>query len=381
MAHLNQLLWINMPILWVPNEITAQETSRNDRYAWNIFQALFIAHTSFILLLVTGTLGVRPGSEQTLVLSLATVLYAAAIVSAYTVDKHATDVVVCLRGLAYFRESLESYLGSLIGNRKYFKIITEIVIYILSSMLLIIPVIMSFTVNYLQISVTFPLVQRILSSSLHVVFYYVMNFVLEFLIISNFLYTLSTYLTILTMFVIQIILAQYFILRREHKKFIRVGIAHGPCMNFRRAYKIYRAVQIFLIFINEIGEYVHPTISAIGLFAGVVSGSVTILGSSRISMPPLLYPLFPAVFTGIMVAFIILNPAAAMIQQNSVMFKFSWKLGISSRIMRKQLVSCREERVEMKGIGFIDQYYIMSFLNGMLINIVNLVVYVTTKHV
>ncbi|CAL8130811.1 unnamed protein product [Orchesella dallaii] len=72
-------------------------------------------------------------------------------------------------------------------------------------------------------------------------------------------------------------------------------------------------------------------------------------------------------------------PTAAMIYSNSEMFKFSWKFGEGNSLIKKQVPSCREKRVVVKGMGFVDRSFIMTFLDGILRNIFNVVVYVSSN--
>jgi len=185
----------------------------------------------------------------------------------------------------------------------------------------------------------------------------------------NILFNACTYLTFITSTLLRIIITEFLIVRQERGRF--------EAYVFSRSFKTYRVLQVVGILTNEVGDCVHPLLFFIGFSLLVFSGVVTILGGSALKMSSFFYPVFPISFLVVLLILAITLPAGAMIYENAVGFRSSWKaFCFGNRYFRMQLASCRELRLFVKGMGYIDRSFIMTYFDGVLNIIMGIVVYV-----
>jgi len=263
------------------------------------------------------------------------------------------------------------------NNAKIIDIASNLVGTCLSTCLFIAPIVVSLLINANRMDIWRPYADKYLTTSTQWNIYVAYCHIREFLIIGNVGYTLVMYMEILVLGICNILKTQHFIIKRQQSEFNQQNIFRRSIpINFETAFRTHRMLRILMIFINEIGEYVLPFLLLVSYFLCVLSGTATILGSSTIQIPPTVYPLFPALLTIIFIASLSALPTAALVHENSVLFKTSWKCGKEGRRFKKQLLSCREIRVVIKGMGFIDRSFIMTYLDGILNNIVGVVVFV-----
>ncbi|CAL8085831.1 unnamed protein product [Orchesella dallaii] len=134
---------------------------------------------------------------------------------------------------------------------------------------------------------------------------------------------------------------------------------------------VYRRLHLIFMYFNEMGGVTHSLMMSIAFLTLVVAGSVIIMGTSYLSIPSYLFPMFPAFFVTILGLLFAALPIGANIYENSVWFRYSWMKagGYEKKYVRKQLASCMAVKAEVGVVGYIDKSYIMTYLDALLNNI------------
>ncbi|CAL8087659.1 unnamed protein product [Orchesella dallaii] len=140
---------------------------------------------------------------------------------------------------------------------------------------------------------------------------------------------------------------------------------------FGRAIRTHTLIQFLFILINEIGSVAHPGMYAVGFFGLIVTGTATVMGRSFLSVS-----LFPGMFCILLSWVLTVSSHVVAIYDQSILFKVSWLTEVEGKLARMQLRACKEAKLILHGMGFLDRSFVTTFINGVINNMVNLVVLV-----
>ncbi|CAL8085765.1 unnamed protein product [Orchesella dallaii] len=199
--------------------------------------------------------------------------------------------------------------------------------------------------------------------------------------INRFLST-YTYFFLVIMLANRCLLVQLTILQPPNPEMIPIGLQRSFIGTFDLKLIVYRRLHLIFKYLNEMGSVTHSLMMTIAFLTLAVAGSVVILGTSYLSIPSHLFPLFPAYVISILGLLLVALPIGANIYENSVWFRYAWMKagGYERKYVRKQLASCMALKAEVGAMGFIDKSYIMTYSDALLNNIVNVVMYVTETY-
>ncbi|CAL8087662.1 unnamed protein product [Orchesella dallaii] len=187
--------------------------------------------------------------------------------------------------------------------------------------------------------------------------------VILFIFACNFIFCVDNYMFLLVFWLTRIVLAELAVKCPQNiKSWIRRGA-------FRRAIRIHTLSQFLFIFVNEIGSVAHPCMYALGFFGLIVTGTATVMAKSFLSVS-----LFPGMFCILLSWVLTVSSYVVAIHDQSILFKLSWVKEVEGKLARMQLRACKEAKWILNGMGFLDRSFVSTFIDGVIKNLVNLVI-------
>lgn len=215
-------------------------------------------------------------------------------------------------------------------------------------------------------------------------------------LVSNIVYTMMLYIFPIILSLLRIILTQFSLIYLLSSSLLSNQIyknknALNDCataknrVSLRTTLITYWQLQIISVLFNEIGSILHPILLMIGFISGVLSGAATILGkSSMTSDATYIYPMYPAFLLIVLTIMVNGMPALAIAFENSIILRCVWNQKMANgsqaewqgKYVKRLFKSFREIRVEVGVMGFVDRSYILKYVDGMVSNIVSIILYV-----
>ncbi|CAL8087665.1 unnamed protein product [Orchesella dallaii] len=191
----------------------------------------------------------------------------------------------------------------------------------------------------------------------------VLSALILFIFGCNFIFCIDKYLFLVLFWLTRIVLAEYSV---KCPQDVKSGIRRGA---FGRAIRTHTLIQFLFILINEIGSVAHPGMYGVGFFGLIVTGTATVMGKSFLSVS-----LFPGLFCILLSWVLTVSSYIIVVYDQSVLFKVSWLTEVEGKLARMQLRACKEAKLILHGMGFLDRSFVTNFINGVIDNMANLVI-------
>ncbi|CAL8087671.1 unnamed protein product [Orchesella dallaii] len=189
-----------------------------------------------------------------------------------------------------------------------------------------------------------------------------------FIFSCNFIFSLDNYLFLLVFWLTRGVLAELAIKSPQN---VLTWIRRGA---FGKSLRTHKIIQFLFILINEIGFVAHPGVYSVGFFALIVTGTATVMGPSFLSTSLYTYLFFPGLFCICLSWVLTIASHVVAIYDQSILFKSSWLTEVEGKTARMQLRTCREVKCVLHGMGFLDRPFVTTFMDGVINNIVTLVI-------
>lgn len=148
-----------------------------------------------------------------------------------------------------------------------------------------------------------------------------------------------------------------------------------------------RKYQLLLICTRihcEIRSKIHSVWGASEYLLLVLTGTATILGPEYMGLSTAMYPVYPMLFVVLLSVFFTSIPVCALFTEMSEIFKHLFQIrlrhGRVSRTERatftRQLDACRNLAIHFGFMGFADRSFIMTYIDGVFHNIVDLILFI-----
>ncbi|CAL8075290.1 unnamed protein product [Orchesella dallaii] len=380
-SYIQDKIWVKTPIRWISHlRRVKPRQSVKEVLPWMIIQIIHGLLVVYELLLITGYGGIPVEELKSwfkIFIVFLCILDVTISVITFTLWSKRDLMAACFNAVTLLpKYQSEVPLESGLANTKAASVISHLVSAGLTLELALSPYALSFVVVVFNLEDPTLYLLRPLTFMLSFQLDQAMRAFILTLLNCNRFFSLINYAFLLIMLASRILLVQLTILQPPNAKTSR---PNSFMATFDRKLGVYRRLYLILKYCNEMGGLTHSLIMTMGFFTMVISGSVVVLKTSFLSIPTSFFPMFPSYFLLVLGLFIASVPIAANIYENSVWFKYAWMKtgGYERKYVRKQLVSCSDIKAKLGVMGFVDRSYIMTFLDALLNNIVNVVMYVS----
>ncbi|CAL8085849.1 unnamed protein product [Orchesella dallaii] len=384
-------IWLKQPIRWNSSlhRIKARQ-SLTEVIPWMIIQFMHGLVTVYYILLITGY-GGTPVEELKswlkIFIAFVSILDVALLAVSYTLWSKRDLLGACINAVTQLPtrtyaipSQFEVPPEDRLANKKAVILISHLVSSSLTLQLVLSPYAMAIVMILSDLDPIHYFFRLFSILEAYHLYKVVLAFTVTVTVCNRFFCTI-TYIFLLIMIASRVLLVQLTILQPP-KTELTPTIGHRSFIGtFNIKLVVYRRLYLILKYCNEMGGVTHSLLMTMAFFTKVISGSVVVLRTSFLSniIPSYIFPLFPMYFLFILGLFFASVPIAANMYENSLWFKYSWMKvgGYERKYVRKQLVSCVAIKAKLGVMGFVDRSYIMTYLDALLNNIVNVVMYVS----